>query len=131
VNTFSPLSVLQDNVATTGPPTIQTEWDGIANFSFTSTLAYLIRFPDLNMDPQCSPPVGKSFKHPDSDVRYAFRVFPFSSHGPFTEPFADNLSALQALITALNDLDSLCETIEDAYDTSLKNDQIERWDEKS
>ncbi|KAF9788104.1 RBP11-like subunits of RNA polymerase [Thelephora terrestris] len=42
----------------------------------------------------------------------------------------DNLSALQALITALNDLDSLCETIEDAYDTSLKNDQIERWDEK-
>ena len=47
------------------------------------------------------------------------------------EPFPDNLSALQALITALNDLDTLCETIEDAYDASLKNDNIERWDEKS
>jgi len=43
----------------------------------------------------------------------------------------DNLSALQALITALNDLDTLCETIEDAYDASLKSDTIERWDEKS
>ena len=47
------------------------------------------------------------------------------------EPFTDNLSALQVLITALNDLDTLCETIEDAYDASLKNDNIERWDEKS
>ena len=47
-----------------------------------------------------------------------------------TERFTDNLSALQALIAALNDLDTLCETIEDAYDTSLKNDEIERWDEK-
>ena len=47
------------------------------------------------------------------------------------EPFTDNLSALQALVTALNDLDTLCETIEDAYDASLKNDNIERWDEKS
>ena len=49
----------------------------------------------------------------------------------YVEPFTDNLSALQALITALNDLDTLCETIEDAYDASLKNDNIERWDEKS
>jgi len=52
-------------------------------------------------------------------------------HGPCAEPFTDNLSALQALITALNDLDTLCETIEDAYDASLKNDDVERWDEKS
>jgi len=43
----------------------------------------------------------------------------------------DNLSALQALITALNDLDTLCETIGDAYNASLENDKIERWDEKS
>jgi hypothetical protein len=50
---------------------------------------------------------------------------------PVLNPFADNLSALQALISALNDLDTLCETIEDAYDTSLENDNIERWDEKS
>lgn len=58
---------------------------------------------------------------------------PFSIlwHGPRTEHSKDNLSALQALITALNDLDTLCETIEDAYDASLKNDKIERWDEKS
>lgn len=46
------------------------------------------------------------------------------------EAFTDSLSALQALITALNDLDNLCETIEDAYNASLKNDKIERWDEK-
>ena len=52
-------------------------------------------------------------------------------HGPRTKGFTDNLSALQALIAALNDLDTLCETIEDAYDASLKNDGIERWDEKS
>lgn len=43
----------------------------------------------------------------------------------------DNLSALQALITALNDLDALCETIGEAYDASLKGDDIERWDEKN
>ena len=46
-------------------------------------------------------------------------------------PFPDNLSALQALITALNDLDALCETIGQVYDASLKGDNIERWDEKS
>jgi DNA-directed RNA polymerases I and III subunit RPAC2 len=52
-------------------------------------------------------------------------------YGPCTERFTDNLSALQALVTALNDLDTLCETIGDAYDASLKKDNIERWDEKS
>ncbi|OBZ67489.1 DNA-directed RNA polymerases I and III subunit RPAC2 [Grifola frondosa] len=43
----------------------------------------------------------------------------------------DNLSSLTALLTALNDLDNLCETIEDAYKTSLRLDRYERWDEKS
>lgn len=52
-------------------------------------------------------------------------------HEARTERLIDNLSALQTLITALNDLDTLCETIEDSYDTSLKNDEIERWEEKS
>lgn len=88
---------------------------------------------DLNMGLQRSSPVRKSYKHPGSDVRYAFRI----SFGPWrgpqhrAEPFTDNLSALQALITALNDLDTLCETIEDAYNASLENDEIEHWDEKS
>jgi len=43
----------------------------------------------------------------------------------------DNLSSLQALTTALSDLDSLCETVEDAYLTSLREDRYERWEEKS
>ncbi|CAL1699762.1 unnamed protein product [Somion occarium] len=43
----------------------------------------------------------------------------------------DNLSSLQALLTALNDLDDLCVTIEDEYKKSLRTDQYERWDEKS
>ncbi|TFK34433.1 DNA-directed RNA polymerase [Crucibulum laeve] len=43
----------------------------------------------------------------------------------------DNLSSLQALITALSDLDDVCETIEDAYIMSLREDKFERWEEKS
>ena len=46
-------------------------------------------------------------------------------------PFADNLSSLSALITALTDLDSLCKAIEDAYIVSLTKDKYERWPEKS
>ena len=80
---------------------------------------------------QRSPPIRKSYKHPDSDVWYAFRTSLAPWHGPCAEPVTDNLSALQALITALNDLDTMCETIEDAYDASLKNDDIARCDEKS
>jgi DNA-directed RNA polymerases I and III subunit RPAC2 len=36
-----------------------------------------------------------------------------------------------ALTTALSDLDALCETVEEAYTTSLQNDTYERWHEKS
>ena len=86
------------------------------------------KYIDLTLGLQRSSPIGKSYKHPDSDVRCAFLI-PW--HGSRTERFGDNLSALQALIVALNDLDTVCETIEDAYDSSLKNDKIERWDEKS
>ncbi|KAJ7610246.1 RBP11-like subunits of RNA polymerase [Mycena polygramma] len=43
----------------------------------------------------------------------------------------DNLSSLSALITALADLDALCETIEDAYVTDLKKGKFERWEERS
>lgn len=43
----------------------------------------------------------------------------------------DNLSSLQALIKALDDLDNLCDTINEAYTESLQSDEYERWDEKS
>jgi DNA-directed RNA polymerases I and III subunit RPAC2 len=43
----------------------------------------------------------------------------------------DNLSSLEALITALGNLDNVCETIEDAYLNSLIRDSFERWEEKS
>ncbi|KAF8889570.1 RBP11-like subunits of RNA polymerase [Infundibulicybe gibba] len=43
----------------------------------------------------------------------------------------DGLSSLSALITALSDLDTLCETIEGAYTDSLVTDTYERYEEKS
>ncbi|KAF7370776.1 RBP11-like subunits of RNA polymerase [Mycena sanguinolenta] len=43
----------------------------------------------------------------------------------------DNLSSLSALITALADLDKLCETIEEAYVTDLRQGDFERWMERS
>ncbi|KAJ7100088.1 RBP11-like subunits of RNA polymerase [Mycena belliarum] len=43
----------------------------------------------------------------------------------------DNLSSLSALITALADLDKLCETIEDAYVADLRKKTYERWDERA
>ncbi|KAJ2933915.1 hypothetical protein H1R20_g3152, partial [Candolleomyces eurysporus] len=42
----------------------------------------------------------------------------------------DNLSSLDALIKALDDLDNLCNTVEDAYLESLREENFERWDEK-
>jgi len=86
---------------------------------------------DLNTGLQRSSPIRRPYKYSDSDVWCAFCILLVPWHGPCAEPFTDNLSALQALITALNDLDTLCETIEEVYDASLKNDNVERWDEKS
>jgi len=43
----------------------------------------------------------------------------------------DKLSSLEALMDALSNLDTLCETIETAYLTSLQHDKYERWQEKS
>ena len=112
-----------------GPPF---KLNGMAQQFFHSRALLLSdKFINLNMGPQRSSPIRKSYKHPDSDVWYAFLTSLIPTHGPCIERFTDNLSALQALITALNDLDTLCETIEGAYDASLKNDEIERWDEKS
>ncbi|KAH9006398.1 RBP11-like subunits of RNA polymerase [Lactarius hatsudake] len=42
----------------------------------------------------------------------------------------DNLSSLTALLGALDDLDALFESIEDAYNASLQHDDFEIWDEK-
>jgi len=42
----------------------------------------------------------------------------------------DNLSSLDALITALSDLDKVCETIEDEYLASLREGKFERWNER-
>lgn len=44
---------------------------------------------------------------------------------------ADKLSALSALLTALENLDSMCAAISDAYDTSLQTDDYEKWTEES
>lgn len=43
----------------------------------------------------------------------------------------DNLSSLQALLKALDDLENLCDAIGEAYAESLQNDDYEKWDEKS
>jgi DNA-directed RNA polymerase I and III subunit RPAC2 len=44
---------------------------------------------------------------------------------------ADNLSSLEALLSALDNLDNLFETIEDNFKASLKHDDYERWNETS
>jgi hypothetical protein len=54
----------------------------------------------------------------------------FSSAAP-SKWATDNLSSLTALLTALSDLDTLCETIGGAYEESLMKDSFERWEEKS
>jgi DNA-directed RNA polymerase I and III subunit RPAC2 len=42
----------------------------------------------------------------------------------------DNHSSLDALIEALEELDKVCETVEEAYTASLKQGKFERWEEK-
>ncbi|KAF5366135.1 hypothetical protein D9757_010929 [Collybiopsis confluens] len=43
----------------------------------------------------------------------------------------DNLSSLQALIKALEDLGNLCGAIKDTYQESVQAGDYEKWDEKS
>ncbi|KAM6503485.1 RBP11-like subunits of RNA polymerase [Amanita muscaria] len=43
----------------------------------------------------------------------------------------DRLSSLDALLEALNNLDDLCNAVEEKYLHSLQNDEYERWEEKS
>ena len=52
-------------------------------------------------------------------------------HFFFQITFSDKLSSLDALIAALANLDKLCETVEDTYLTSLRDDKFERWEEHS
>ncbi|KAF9528368.1 DNA-directed RNA polymerase [Crepidotus variabilis] len=42
----------------------------------------------------------------------------------------DNLSSLDALISALSELDKVCEAVEDQYLESLREGKFERWDER-
>lgn len=84
---------------------------------------------------QCTTSFGKSYSNSNSDVWYVVSApveVIFTTHCSATNwGFTDKLSSLTALLTALNDLDSLCETVEDAYNTSLQKDKYERWEEKS
>lgn len=43
----------------------------------------------------------------------------------------DHFSSLEALLSALDNLDALFETIDKKYAQSLQEDNIQRWDEKS
>ncbi|KAG2338317.1 RBP11-like subunits of RNA polymerase [Suillus weaverae] len=43
----------------------------------------------------------------------------------------DGLSSLNALLEALTNLDSVCETIENKYHSSLATNDYERWEERS
>jgi DNA-directed RNA polymerase I and III subunit RPAC2 len=45
-------------------------------------------------------------------------------------PCTDNVSALDALINALTELDKICEAVEDGYLDSLREGKFERWNEK-
>ena len=52
--------------------------------------------------------------------------------GPLSTSFvADGLSSLDALLEALDNLDNLCVTVENAYHSSLANDSYEKWVERS
>ncbi len=58
-------------------------------------------------------------------------IVPSAPSDRTTVLYADNLSSLSALITALADLDAMCATIEDAYVTDLQKGKYERWIERS
>lgn len=58
--------------------------------------------------------------------RYASRVLPTPFHYP-----ADGHSSVEALLKALDDLDSLFVAIDDEYKRSLREDSYERWEEQT
>ncbi|KAF8918619.1 RBP11-like subunits of RNA polymerase [Mucidula mucida] len=43
----------------------------------------------------------------------------------------NDLSSLDAMVTALDDLDAVCTTIGDTYTKSLQSGKYERWEEQS
>lgn len=60
-------------------------------------------------------------------VRYSFD----SMYMLLMQPSLDDLSSLNALISALSDLDQMFGSIEEAYLASLEHDKYERWQEKT
>ena len=78
--------------------------------------------------PQCSSSLGKPHKHSHPDVRYGTCQLCVWARA---DSHSDGLSSLTALLQALDDLDNLCTTVEEAYHNSLTNDAYEKWDEKS
>jgi len=55
---------------------------------------------------------------------------PSENHIQIRIQMYDKLSSLTALLTALSDLDSLCETVENAYESSWRKDTYEKWREE-
>ncbi|KAF7325810.1 RBP11-like subunits of RNA polymerase [Mycena kentingensis (nom. inval.)] len=77
---------------------------------------------------QCSPSLREPHSCPHTNVRSVRLV---KARFLASDANADNLSSLTALIDALGNLDSLCSTIEDEYNTDLEKREYERWEEKS
>jgi len=48
-----------------------------------------------------------------------------------TSYFADGLSSLNTLLEALDNLDAVCDSVEEKYLSSLQDGRYERWEEKS
>ena len=67
----------------------------------------------------------------ESRCMVSFIFFSKKHHKTKRKILADKLSSLEALISALANLDKVCETIEDEYLNSLIENKFERWEEKS
>ncbi|KAJ3505707.1 hypothetical protein NLJ89_g7275 [Agrocybe chaxingu] len=72
----------------------------------------------ISLHPTSSAPPANTVPHPSENV-INVRIQMY-----------DNLSSLDALITALSDLDKLCETVEDAYIKDLRENKYEKWEER-
>lgn len=81
---------------------------------------------------KCSSSVRECDQRSHPDVRYALGSFILPFHIlTKNSKFSDSLSSLDALITALTDLDNVCESVEDEYLKSLREGDFERWEERT
>lgn len=78
---------------------------------------------------QCTSSLRKPYSASDTDVRYEWLSGCYIRVALTLLP--DNLSSLEALLSALDNLDNLFETIEDNFKASLTHDDYERWNETS